>query len=195
MASRYSNFPVSLYQDRSWDKISFLVWMWTVTYALLRLQYPWVCTRVLFRARQNESLQGHRAVDLWQPQTLFKLSSNHCVLLSGLPQWQTLWKPERALLRRGLIECYCDCRECFLKGWKISHIYCHSQALSLAQLVHALYYLTMSAFHTKARWWLVIDTVIFRREMKIQTRRFLSLVAGSSWLLMHSSFIKPWQSY
>ena len=61
-----------------------------------------------------------------------------CVLLSGLPPpWQTLWKPEQALQRQGLTECF---TESWMpsKDWKVSHIYCHSQALCLATCLYML---------------------------------------------------------
>lgn len=57
------------------------------------------CVRVCFRPGK---IRVCRAVELLTSDSLrpFKLSSNHCVLLSGLPRWQTLWKPEQTFLRR-----------------------------------------------------------------------------------------------
>lgn len=47
-------------------------------------------------------IRGCRAVELLTSDSgrPFKLSSNHCVLLSGLPWRQTLWKPEQTFPRR-----------------------------------------------------------------------------------------------
>lgn len=48
MASRYSNFPVSLYQDRSWDKCCCFFSQYECElslYTLIHLQYH-VCVRV-----------------------------------------------------------------------------------------------------------------------------------------------------
>lgn len=75
------------------------------------------CVRV---SRTRQKKRACRAVEPLTSDSRrpFKLLSSHCVLLSGLPQWQTLWKPEQALLGRGLTECFSDrhdCRECFGK--------------------------------------------------------------------------------
>lgn len=171
MASRYSNFPVSLYQDRSWVDQVFFSMNVNCHSTLWCLQYPWVCTCVCFGPGE---IRVCRAVELFTSNSLrpFKLSSNHCVLLSGLPQWQTLWKPEQALLRRGLTECFSDRRECFLKIGK----YRASTAILKPSLQHNLYMLVLShhvgSLLRETSWWSVIDTVIFHREMKIQTRKF-----------------------
>lgn len=138
MASRYSNLPVSLYQDRSWDKFFFFfsVWMWTV---ILRFDTSAVSMSVyvcVFRARQMKSLQSGRVVHLWQSQTSLSyppiIVFCYLACLSGRHCEKKKKKPEQALLRRGLTKCFSDCHECFLKIGKCQH-----QALSLAQLVHA----------------------------------------------------------
>ena len=163
MASRYSNFPVSLYQDRSRDKC-FSVWMWT---AILRFNTsPWVC--VCVSARRHQSLRGYRAVHLWQPQTLFFLSYPPIVVIWPASV-QTLWNPEQASLGRGLTECFSDSHECFLK---IGIFFCSVQALSPAQLVHASIISPCRLYTDRLAGGPGIHTVILHRRIKIQTHRF-----------------------
>lgn len=120
----------------------FSVWMWTV---ILRFDMSAVSMSVYVRVCVSGRAKSVcRAVELLTSDSHrpCKLSSNHCVLLSGLPRWQTLWKPEQALLRRGLTECFSnchDCSECFLLGFGKYHISIAilKPPLSRAELVHA----------------------------------------------------------
>lgn len=96
MASRYSNFPVFLHQDRLWDKC-FSVWMWTV---ILRFKMSAVSLS-LYVCVSGQTKLVCGAVELLTSGRLrlYKLACKLRVLLTSLPPQQTLWKPEQALLR------------------------------------------------------------------------------------------------
>lgn len=96
MASRYSNFPILLNQDGLWHKC-FSVWMWTV---ILRFKMSAVFLS-LYVCVSGQAKWVCRAVELLtcdRPRP-YKLACNLCVLLTDLPQQQTLWKPEQDWLR------------------------------------------------------------------------------------------------
>lgn len=175
MASRYSYFPVSRYQDRSLDNFFYFifyflsVWMWTV---ILRVDASGVCASV-FQARHKTGPRSCRAVNLWRTQTLLSYPPIIVFCLSGLPRRQTLWKPEQTF--------FFFFQEAWLNvkamSWMLSlrlekcHISVAILALSFpgstARIISPCW-LSSQRGHLVA----VIHTVIFHREIKIQICRF-----------------------
>lgn len=146
MASRYSNFPVSLYQYRSWDKC-FSVWMWTVIQRFDKSTVSGSVHVCVWGQAESESAE----LSSCSPQTatdplsyppiivlcyLACLSGKHCENQSRL-RWDGAWLNVLGIAMNA-----------FWRLGTITHLLPFSSPLSSSTCT-CLYYVTMWALQTE----------------------------------------------
>lgn len=139
MASRYSNFPVSLLSRQIMGQVFFFffffsVWMWTVILCFdssAGSTSAYVFFLFFFQARNNKSLWSCGADNLSQSQTLEAILQSLCSVIWPASGADTVKTRAGFAKDETLTKCFSDGNERFLQNWNLSRIYCRPRAVSL----------------------------------------------------------------